>query len=171
MRDQLSAHKREVEDAVNNNELAVEIDQDSLASYVLNSKTLLRIESRIAKATKQRLRSRVLLYYISDRVDELRMIDLHQIIDLDATLAAEGELLWRFARNWMLRADFQQYLAEEGDDLVARGIGLFYLFLLRITQMPDKPALAQLLESKMNFNLNELRDARIAAESEVTSPS
>lgn len=115
----------------------IEINRDSTLAFIVSSPRFKRLDELIVAAVGGALRAPNTTY-AGSRADELRRVGFASFKDIEAYAHTHWRHLAEFARRW-ISDDYP----EAGDSLhsdedfseTSRGVGLFYVFLFRITQL------------------------------------
>lgn len=136
IRNQLAEYGEEVELAVREGE-EVEIDQVTLAAFIEQSPTVLRLDRIIAEGTGTSL-TPATQEYAGRRAEELQKLHLPGLNVVRDLLERDGEQVAKFAIAWvnLPEGDFGHERNNENIDpatgkylLLSRGISIFYLYM------------------------------------------
>ncbi|MEU4661683.1 hypothetical protein AB0F83_08025 [Micromonospora chalcea] len=165
IRDELEVHRAKVSRAVDDRDLSLEIDRDSISAYIASSVLLRELEMKLRDSLGG-VRAAGGLGFSSHRASDLQAVGIRTLERLDALLQENGEVLWRFARNWWSRPE----AARRGNKVtVPDGVLLFYLALLEATKVAGKAQREALAAMRVQrFKSEKLLDARRRAEAEVS---
>ncbi|GEM_PF-441562 len=164
IRRDLLNYEQRVESAVRENRLDVAINRESVTAYIRESAVLGRLEQSLCDAVGRfRRPAKSESMYAAWRVNELSLLGFTQLDQLDSILEAQGEVLWRFARN-LLTAPGSPTLTK---DYVVAGVLLYYLAIAEMTRRAPKEAESLAREAGIGmWSLQEITAARTRAEEE-----
>jgi putative GTP pyrophosphokinase len=129
---QLTSHQESASATIIQGRWDVEIDQDSLYSYVTSSEQLKSIDADLA-AIFNRGRIRVPdRSYIGRQAEHLVSVGFKSIADIDRFLTEERDLIGEFCRNWT--SDAVKNHKDGSSMSIPSGQGLYYLYLVRMAQ-------------------------------------
>jgi putative GTP pyrophosphokinase len=131
IRQGLRQYENQVEVAVRDNELDVPIDRDSVAAYIRESSRLTQLEEQLAKSLGSTRELRLNALYAEARANELHAVGFVHLHDVDRALETNGEVLWRFVRNW-----FQQRNRGRQRRTINNGVVLLYAAIAEAMTRP-----------------------------------
>jgi hypothetical protein len=162
----LAEYETEVKVAVRDNVLNVAIDRDSTAAYIRESTRLAELEDQLAESLGSGRIEQVRPLYAEARANELRAVGFSDLTHVDRALERDGEVLWRFVRNWFRHRERSRTMPRP----VNRGVLLLYVAIAEAMRRPDEEA-ADLLDrlgvgaTMLDRLHREMRDAREEAAS------
>lgn len=134
IRDELARYEESVPAEIEKNPESVSIDKLSLASFIMNSKTVKDIENNIAKVCN----TKIVVSDVDDKdVDGLYCVGIEYISKLEAALLENKTLIVKFAAKW---------LKGKGYSTLGSGISIFYLKYVLIGRTGDLSKVEEYLE-------------------------
>jgi ppGpp synthetase/RelA/SpoT-type nucleotidyltranferase len=141
IRKTLAEYETEVKVAVRDNELNVAIDRDSTAAYIKESTRLAELEEQLASSLGSSRTQPLRPVVAEARANELRAVGFADLTDVDRALERDGEVLWRFVRNWFRHRERARPMPRP----VNPGILLLYVAIAEAMRRPQ-PEAADLLD-------------------------
>lgn len=151
IRNSLREYENIVPEMINENPASVLIDQASLAAFIKNSILVHNVDTDISTITKIKLLGNVgdLAELPEMFVNNLRYVGLETISDIDSMLREFGDVIVRFAGNWLVGS-------KDDSAYMPNGICLFYLCYILIARSgPDK-----VINYLNTFNIEESEEQR-----------
>ena len=170
IRNALALHQESASTIVNSGQLEIEIDQDSLYSFVESDERIRELD----RAITDMLRGGILVEdfkrsYIGQQAERLTLLGFHSIKDLSTFLNEQESLLKEFAHKW-LDLTIPKPTGGANIRVVPRGITFYYIGLFKYAQklLRNEPYKGVSFE---NISDDFLKEALKAAERELRNRS
>ncbi|MEU2167916.1 GTP pyrophosphokinase family protein [Micromonospora chersina] len=165
IREDVSNYEETVEAAVRDRRLDAAIDRESINAYVKESSTIRDLEAQLVQATNlSRRPAHDPAVYSARRADNLTRVGFQSLEELDRFLRETGQVMWRFARNWLMR---KERASTSRRRYIPEGVILHYVILYFLSAMPREEALKLLASMKIGYiDIDDLIQKREEAERE-----
>jgi putative GTP pyrophosphokinase len=159
IRDELAAQQSAVEAEIREGFRNIEIDQNSIYSYLTSSQDYQLLERRIGEFFDLYIEA-ASASQIGRSAAELQSVGFNSIDEIDQFLKSEFTLLSIFARLWIN----EDYPGAESEDepttQIRSGIGFYYIGIFRLAKgLVEGESLEGRLKIQMEEHLDELKSA------------
>jgi putative GTP pyrophosphokinase len=131
IREEIKKYQAEAQDTIDQGSLGIEINQDSLSTFVQSSQQIEQLDKLIAGFSKTTVQRRVDTQYLGRQAVQLVELGFHFINEFSNYLEANSALLVKFTEHWLSHTD---QAPRAGRAPVPAGITLYYAGALKATQ-------------------------------------
>jgi putative GTP pyrophosphokinase len=158
IRDELAAQQSTVEAEIREGVHNIEIDQNSLYSYLITSQDYQLLERRIGEYFDLPLQASE-ASAIGHHAADLQSVGFNSIDEIDQFLKSELTLLSTFAKLWV-EEDYPDAVPQDPTTQVSSGIGFYYICIFRLAKgMVEGESLEGRLKDILGPYLDELTSA------------
>jgi putative GTP pyrophosphokinase len=131
MRQEIKDHQDEASETIEQGELGIDIDQDSLSAFIESSDPIRQLSEEIGRHMNGVVQGRPDREFIGRQAAQLLALGFSTIEDLSDYIDANGRLLERFARE---RLRLMDHKPRAGRSPVPAGVALHYVGMLKSAQ-------------------------------------
>jgi putative GTP pyrophosphokinase len=126
IRDELALHQADSTETIGSGDLNVDIDQDSLYSFVETSRQIEALDIEVARAMKRPMPDEIMRGFIGKQVEQLTSVGFHTIAEISDFLRSQNKLIIACAEEWA------RAIGAPGDGVaLSRGVTLVYIFIVQ----------------------------------------
>ena len=148
IRQQLVTHQVNSTTIIGQGDLDVEVDQDSLYSFIVSDPRVKALDLFLAELMERPYADQDSRSYIGERVEQLIAVGFHSIDELSKYLDSEEVLLKEFCAQWAeftekIRNEMLSKQPEASLQTVPKGYSLYYIYLLKAAQLSSRGELSE----------------------------